>query len=97
MAIAIEWSTRGAGATAAKYDEVLALMHAAPGGPHPGEGCLFHWVRVDHDGLHGVDVWDTQAHFDQFAANILGPISAQVGLSPPQTKSFDIHAFLTAH
>ena len=62
-----------------------------------GEGCLFHWARVAHDGLHGVDVWDTQQHFDQFAANVLGPAVAQVGMSAPQTKSYDIHAFLTAH
>jgi len=97
MAIAIEWSTHGPGATAAKYDELLALLHAAPGGPHPGEGCLFHWARVANDGLHGVDVFDTQEHFDQFVANMLGPAVAQVGMSAPQTKSHDIHAFLTAH
>lgn len=97
MAIAIEWSTHGPGSTAAKYDELLALLHAAPGGPHPGEGCLFHWVRVANDGLHGVDVFDTQQHFDQFVANVLGPAVVQVGMSAPQTKSRDIHAFLTAH
>ncbi len=28
MAIAIEWSTHGPRATAAKYDELLALLHA---------------------------------------------------------------------
>ena len=97
MAIAIEWSTHGPGSTAAKYDELLALLHAAPGGPHPGEGCLFHWVRVANDGLHGVDVFDTQQHFDQFVANVLGPAVVQVGMSAPQTKSHDIHAFPTAH
>jgi nitrogenase subunit NifH len=97
MAIAIEWSTHGPGSTAAKYDKILALLHAAPGGPHPGEGCLFHWVRVANDGLHGVDVFDTQQHFDQFVANVLGPAVVQVGMSAPQTKSHDIHAFLTAH
>ena len=97
MAIAIEWSTHGPGSTAAKYDELLALLHAAPGGPHPGEGCLFHWVRVANDGLHGVDVFDTQQHFDQVVANVLGPAVVQVGMSAPQTKSHDIHAFLTAH
>jgi hypothetical protein len=97
MTIAIEWSTRGPTGTAAKYDELLAELHVAPGGPHPGEGCLFHWAREDHDGLHGVDVWDTQEHFDNFIRDKLGPATEKVGMSPPQTKSFDIHAFLTAH
>jgi hypothetical protein len=97
MAIAIEWSSRGQGATAATYDKLLALLNANPGGPHPGEGCLFHWMRVAPDGLHGVDVWDTQEHFDQFVANMLGPASQKVGLAPPQTKSYDAHNFLTAH
>jgi len=97
MAIAIEWSTRGPEATAAKYDELLALLNVTPGGPHPGEGCLFHWARVANDGLHGVDVWDTQEQFDQFAANVLGPAAQQTGMSMPQTKSHVIHAFLTAH
>jgi hypothetical protein len=54
-------------------------------------------VRVANDGLHGVDVFDTQQHFDQFVANVLGPAVVQVGMSAPQTKSHDIHAFLTAH
>lgn len=97
MAIAIEWVTRGPGATAAKYDQLLALLSATPGGPHPGEGRLFHWARVANDGLHGVDVFDTQEHFDQFVANVLGPAVAQVGMAAPQTKSYDVHAFLTAH
>ena len=77
MAIAIEWSTRGPTGTAAKYDELLAKLNVNPGGPHPGAGCLFHWVRVGPDGLHGVDVWDTQQHFDDFAANVLGPSHPQ--------------------
>jgi len=28
---------------------------------------------------------------------VLGPAVVQVGMSAPQTKSHDIHAFLTAH
>jgi hypothetical protein len=97
MAVAIQWVTRGPTGTAEKYDELLAVLGVAPGGPHPGEGCLFHWCRVDHDGLHGVDVWDTQAHFDAYVQNILGPAVAQIGMTPPHTESFDIHAYLTAH
>src|SRR5215510_569299 len=97
MAIAIEWSTKGPTGTAAKYDQLLALLNVAPGGPHPGVGCLFHWARVGPDGLHGVDVWDTQQHFDEFAANVLGPAAQQVGMAMPHTKSYDVHAYLTAH
>jgi hypothetical protein len=96
MTIAIEWSSRGPGNTAASYDQLLTLLNATPGGPHPGEGCLFHWVRVGPDGLHGVDVWDTQAHFDHFVSDRLAPAIQQVGMSAPQTKSFDVQNFLTA-
>lgn len=97
MAIAIVWNTRGPGATAANYDELIKRMSATPGGPHPGEGCLFHWVRVDHDGLHGVDVWNSQSQFDTFAANVLGPLATELGMAMPQTTSHDVHNFLTAH
>jgi hypothetical protein len=97
MAIAVELSIRGAAATPAKYDEAIRRMDATPGGRHPGEGCLFHWVRVAPDGLHVTDVWDTREHFDRFAAEKIGPISEQVGLPQPQTKFFDVHNFLTAH
>ena len=97
MTVAIEWSTKGPSATAEKYKELLALLGAVPDGPHPGVGCLFHWVRVDNDGLHGVDVWDTQAHFDDFAENQLGPAAAKVGMALTHSKSHDVLNFLTAH
>jgi hypothetical protein len=97
MAIAIEWFTAKPSGTAAKYDALLAELKVNPGGPHPGVGCLFHMCRVGPDGLHGFDVWDTQQHFDEFAANKLGPAAAKVGMELPHTKTYEVHAFLTAH
>ena len=97
MPVAIEWSTSGPGATAANYDELIKRMGAVPGGPHPGEGCLFHWIRVAPDGLHGADVWETQADFDNFAATKLGPLSEELGLPKVRTKSYETHNYLTAH
>ena len=97
MAVVIEHHSRGPGATSETYDKLLALLGVTPGGPHPGAGCLFHWIRVGPDGLHGVDVWESQAAFDSWAAAELGPKAAQAGLPMPQTKSFDAHNFLTAH
>jgi hypothetical protein len=97
MPVAVVWSTRGPNSTAAKYDQLIQDMNASPGGPHPGVGCLFHWVRVDNDGLHGVDVWDTREHFNDFAQNELGPKATALGMSMPQTTFHDTHNFLTAH
>jgi hypothetical protein len=97
MAVAIEWRSTGPGATAANYDALIAALGAVPGGPHPGVGALFHWVRVAHDGLHGVDVWQSQAQFDAFAQNMLGPEAGKLGIPMPHTTPFDIHNFLTAH
>jgi hypothetical protein len=97
MAVAIAWKTLGPKATAANYDALILAMGVVPGGQHPGAGALFHWVRVAQDGLHGVDVWQSQAQFNTFAENMLGPESAKLGLPAPITQSYDIHNYLTAH
>ena len=51
MAIAVEVSFHGHGATLENYKKTITLMGATPGGPHPGPGCLFHWITEVGGGL----------------------------------------------
>jgi hypothetical protein len=96
MAIAVELSFHGQGATIDNYFTAIEKMGAAPGGPHPDPHLLFHWVTVVGGGFVVTDVWQTREAFDQFAANRIGPISAEVGIPNPQTKFIEVANFLTA-
>ena len=96
MAIAVEVTFHGQGATLENYLKSIAEMGATPGGPHPDPGCLFHWVTELGGGLRVTDVWTTQEQFQKFAAEKIGPVSEQVGMPKPQIKFIDVANFLTA-
>ena len=97
MAIAVELSNHGQGATIENYFKVIQLMGAVPEGPHPDPGCLFHWVRSDPSGVFVTDVWKTQAEFDKFAQDQIIPKSEQVGFPAPHNpNTFEVANFLTA-
>jgi hypothetical protein len=84
------------GATLEQYDEVIGKMGFTKGGPG-GPGGLFHWVRAGDDGLVITDVWQTREHFQTFADEKIGPITAEVGLpGPPKITFYDVHNYLTA-
>lgn len=90
MAVAIEMSFKGA--TLEQYDEVLKLMGLDdPNAPSPA-GALFHWCAKTDDGIRVVDVWETREQFDAFAAEQIGPYSAQAGIpAPPEMTYYDVH------
>jgi hypothetical protein len=96
MAIAVEVSFHGHDATLDRYLEGIRKMGATPEGPHPDPACLFHWITVEGGGLRVIDVWKTRADFDRFAAEKIGPVSAEVGLPQPQVRFIDVANFLTA-
>jgi hypothetical protein len=83
------------GGTLAQYDEVLKRMGLSPGGTTPPGG-QFHWVAETDDGLIIVDVWESREAFDKFAAEKIGPLSAEVGLPAPALTYHEIHNTLTA-
>ena len=92
MAVAIEMNFKGA--TLEQYDQVLDLMGLAAGIPAP-PGALFHWCAKTDDGMHIVDVWETQEQFDAFAAAQIGPFSQQVGIpNAPETRVYEVHNYL---
>jgi len=70
-------------------------MGFRPGGPG-APGGLFHWVTKTDTGIRVVDVWESRAQFEKFAAEKVGPLSAQVGISAaPKITFFEVHNYLT--
>jgi hypothetical protein len=80
------------GGTLDQYDQVVQKMGLTPGGPTP-PGALFHWVTKTDNGFRVTDVWETQAAFDQFAQEQIGPYSAEVGLPEPQIAVHEAHNY----
>jgi hypothetical protein len=89
MAVAVEMKFRGA--TTEQYDQILQKMGLTPGGATP-PSAISHWVAETDDGLHIVDVWDSQEAYDKFAQEQIGPYSAEVGVTePPEMRVYEIH------
>jgi len=83
------------GATLEQYDEVIKRMQLTPEGP-TAPGGLFHWASATPTGIRVIDVWESQAQFEQFAGEQIGPITAQVGFpGPPQTEIVPVHTYFT--
>jgi hypothetical protein len=96
MAIAVEAIFQGPNATLDNYKQALTKMGATPGGPHPDPDCLFHWATDIVGGFKVTDVWTGKAEFDKFAAEKIGPVSADLGMSPPQVTFIDVDSYLTS-
>ena len=93
MAIAIEMNFKGA--TLDQYDQIREKMGLTPGGATP-PGAISHWVAATDDGVRIVDVWETQEVYDQFAAEQIGPYSAEAGITdPPEIRVYEVHNYLT--
>jgi hypothetical protein len=84
------------GATLEQYDEVMKRMNFSPGGPG-APGGMFHWCAATDTGVRITDVWESQEHFEAFANDHIGPITAQVGVpAPPKVTVVPVHNFLTS-
>lgn len=93
MAVAVEMNFKGA--TVDQYDQILEKMGLTPGGATP-PGAISHWVAETDEGLRVVDVWESQAAYDEFAAEQIGPYSAEVGITdPPEMRVYEVHSYLT--
>lgn len=93
MTIAVQLDFTGG--TLAQYDEVIQKMGFRPRGPG-GPGGLFHWVTKTADGVRVTDVWTSKEAFEKFSNAKIGPITQEVGLSPPNIQLFEVHNYLTA-
>jgi hypothetical protein len=74
------------------YDKVNAEVT----GNAPPKGLLFHWVARRGDGLRIVDVWESQAAFDEFAKTRLVPASMKHNLPQPHIETFEVHNIIKA-
>ena len=93
MAVAVQLDFEGA--TLAQYDEICKKMGLTPKGPGPA-GAISHFATMTDSGLRVVDVWESQAAFDKFAQEKIGPYSAEVGLTaPPAVQIFEVHNYFT--
>jgi hypothetical protein len=95
MAVALELSYHGPGATLANYNQLLQQLGVSPEGPHPDPDCLFHWIAEIGGGFRVTDVWTSRAQFDEFAQNTIGPIAQQLGVPNPQIREIQVANFLT--
>jgi hypothetical protein len=94
MAIAVVMDFEGG--TLEQYDEVMKLMEFTPRGKCP-PGAYGHWVTKTDNGIRVTDVWESKEQFEDFAANKIGPFSAQAGIpNPPALTFYDVHNYLTA-
>lgn len=94
MAVAFEMRFKGG--TLEQYDRVMDLMGFTSGGATPPDA-LFHWAAQTGDGIIVVDVWENADAFNRFAAEQIGPFSAQVGIEgPPEITSYEVHNYLSA-
>ncbi len=96
MAIAIELTFHGPGATLENYDKSVADMGGTPGGPHPDPACLFHWAAGIGGGFRVIDVFTTKQAFEAFAANKITPAAEKFGIPKPKIEFIDVHNFMTA-
>jgi hypothetical protein len=89
--MAVAFKMKFEGATLEQYDRVMELMGLEKDGPGP-DGAIFHWVAPIEGGILVVDVWESEAQFEKFAEEQIGPYTAQVGIpSPPKVTRFEVH------
>jgi len=81
------------GMTAAHYDRIIARLEAAGAGAPPGR--LAHIASPVAGGWRVVDVWESPAALERFAAT-LGPIVADVVGAPPEPAVTPTHNFVLA-
>ncbi len=64
-------------------------------GNHP-EGLIFSASGPVEGGWRVIDVWESRAHFDAFAAERIGPAAAAAGASvQPDIAEFPVHEYVS--
>jgi hypothetical protein len=85
---------RFTGVGADKYDEVMRELdlplHDNDNANWPA-GIISHVAGATQDGWCVVDTWDTQAAFDKFMTDKLGPITQKLGLPAPDVTPFQVY------
>jgi hypothetical protein len=82
----------GAGWSPEQYDDLIERMKL---GGHTAPGVLFHWAAATDDGMTAVDVYESREQADALAAERIGPLVGQLGLSMPTIREYEVHSLLT--
>ena len=88
MAVVIQMDIE---ATVAQYDEVNEKIDPES---NPPEGLILHTGSVTDSGIHVVDVWESEQHFNDFREQRLGPAIGEVlgeTAGPPDLQVFELH------
>ena len=76
-----------------EFDRVDAAIDVR--GNHP-DGLIFSASGPIEDGWRVIDVWESRAHFDAFAASRIAPAVAASGTSvQPEIAEFPIHEYVS--
>jgi hypothetical protein len=84
------------GVTTDQYDELNRLMGINGPGDEPA-GLISHVCAKTDEGLLIVDVWRSQADFDDFATNRIGPAAEKVGAAPTAPRKAELHNHMHTH
>jgi len=58
----------------------------------PAKGGILHMVGFDPKGnLYVTDIWESEAEFQSFVQNRLGPAFAKLHLTPPDAVTYPLH------
>ncbi|WP_042418128.1 hypothetical protein [Streptacidiphilus anmyonensis] len=83
--MAVVMSMRWAGVTPDQYESARAVVHWEDRAP---DGGIMHASWFEADGLHVVDIWDTEAAFQQFSLKRLMPVVRRLGVTEEPQVSF---------
>ena len=91
MSIAVRFSPKSM--DVAKYNECIRRLEQAGAGTPPGR--LYHVCYGSADQLGVVDVWESQATFDEFGKTLM-PILQELGIDPGEPEISEVHSIITA-
>ena len=77
------------GATDDQYDQVMELLGLDQ---NPPEGALFHVAGTDGGTLRVLDIWESEAAWNQFLESRLQPAIEQAGIDgQPDVRLYPVH------
>lgn len=81
------------GATLDQYDQTLGQVRGLAPDSAGSLSCLFHWATPTEDGFRVTDVWQSREHFEQVAAEGIGPGAAGAGVNPPEVTFLEVYNY----
>jgi hypothetical protein len=84
-------TVRIAGLTQEQYDKIIEELQA---GDITAPGRIVHVAGPMEGGWQVVDVFESQAAFEQFVGGRLGPVMQKLGIAPPPITLSPVHNML---